>query len=99
MQNVGIKDRFAIPTPSGYRDILLKVRAENGHVTELQLHLKGILEVKDGPGHKLYEAQRAIWTAAEKESRVVTPQEAEQIRDLNAQMRAFYDAKYEEAIR
>jgi tRNA isopentenyl-2-thiomethyl-A-37 hydroxylase MiaE len=52
-------DRFAKPMSTGYRDMNLKVQWPNGHVGELQLHLKPILEAK-AAGHEHYERQRAL---------------------------------------
>jgi hypothetical protein len=36
------------------------IKQPNGHITELQLHSKQILDVKGGTGHKLYEQIREI---------------------------------------
>lgn len=54
---VRLKDRFAEPA-GGYRDVMLNLRMPNGHIVEIQLHLKAILDVKNGPGHQLYEQIR-----------------------------------------
>lgn len=96
---VGIKDRFLSPYNSGYRDLLLKVRMGNGHVVELQLHLKGILDVKNGPGHALYESQRDLWTKAEREGRPLTADEKQQVAGFDAQMKALYDQAYDASSR
>ena len=34
------KDRFAKPTPAGYRDMLWNVKFSNGHVGELQIQME-----------------------------------------------------------
>jgi hypothetical protein len=52
-------DRFANPTPVGYRDILLNVKMPNGIVGEIQIHLKEILKAKE-LGHKWYEIDRVL---------------------------------------
>jgi len=65
---VRMKDRFSSPTAGGYRDIMLNVRMSNGHICEVQLHLKQILAVKGGPGHKIYEEMRAIEAASSRVS-------------------------------
>ena len=52
-------DRFATPLESGYRDLNLKVAYPNGHIGEIQLHLKGVLAVKSAL-HKLYEVSREL---------------------------------------
>lgn len=58
------KDRFADPTPVGYRDVLLNVTLPNGVIGEVQLHLKSILKAK-ADGHKWYEIERTLRAKAE----------------------------------
>lgn len=53
------KDRFAKPTPVGYRDALLNVTLPNGLVGELQLHVKAMLIAK-AEGHHHYETERTL---------------------------------------
>lgn len=53
------KDRFAKPTPVGYRDALLNVTLTNGLVGELQLHVKAMLIAK-AEGHHHYETERTL---------------------------------------
>ncbi|MFN3201564.1 MAG: RelA/SpoT domain-containing protein [Bradymonadia bacterium] len=87
-----LKDRFSNPTDQGYRDILLNVRMSNGHVVEIQLHMRQIIEVKGGVGHKIYEEIRTIQARAVAERRALTPDELARIEQLNAQSRAAYDS-------
>jgi len=47
------KNRIANPTPEGYRDILMNVEFPNGHIGELQLHLKEMTIAKRD-GHEPY---------------------------------------------
>lgn len=54
------KDRFAKPTPVGYRDLLMNIELPNGVIGEMQLHVKGMLEAKE-QGHKPYEVMRSIF--------------------------------------
>lgn len=88
---VGIKDRFASPYGSGYRDVLLKVRVpgSDGHVAELQLHLKSILEVKEGPGHDLYVEQRNLWSKGN-----LDDNDKAAIANLDVKMKALYDGAW-----
>ncbi|KAL3939095.1 MAG: hypothetical protein SGBAC_006118 [Bacillariaceae sp.] len=45
----------------GYRDIKLNLRYKpNGHIIEVQLHLRPYLEVKEKGGHKHYEFARTL---------------------------------------
>lgn len=54
------KDRFASPLPVGYRDVLLNVTLPNGHIGELQVHVKSMLATKELIAHHYYEQMRAI---------------------------------------
>ena len=86
------KDRFGDPTPEGYRDILLNIRMSNGHVVEIQLHMRQILEVKGGPGHKIYEEIRSLKAAAKTEGRALRPDELQRIDELTAESKSLYGA-------
>lgn len=59
-----IKDRFATPTESGYRDVLMNVDL-NGMPAELQIHIPEMLAAKE-LGHLLYEVERALPNGDEK---------------------------------
>lgn len=54
------KDRFRSPTPVGYRDGLMHMKLPNGHLAELQLHVKPMVQAKEGPGHHHYEEMQKI---------------------------------------
>jgi hypothetical protein len=54
---IRLKDRFAKPLPTGYRDVLLNVRLENGAIGEIQIHLPGIYAAKE-LGHLVYNVER-----------------------------------------
>jgi hypothetical protein len=93
------KDRFAKPTEAGYRDIMMNIEYPNGHVGELQLHLKPILKAKE-KGHKDYEIVRNIEAKAKEEGRTtMTPEERKSLDDANGRMRTLYDAALEEATK
>ncbi len=54
------KDRYAgDPTGEGYRDVNMIVRAPNGHLMEVQVNTKAMMEAKN-EGHELYEKTRTI---------------------------------------
>lgn len=65
------KARFDKTDASGYRDHLFNVRFSNGLVGEIQVHVKSILKVKEGPGHKLYEQARKPGTSAQAYDRIM----------------------------
>lgn len=52
-----IKDRFASPTPSGYRDMLVNVKLPNGGEGEIQIHIPEMISAKK-VGHKVYDIER-----------------------------------------
>lgn len=54
-----VKDRFAKPDPTGYRDVLVNVRLPSGIQGEIQIHIPEMLAAKD-VGHKLYEVSRSL---------------------------------------
>jgi hypothetical protein len=88
---VRIKDRFVKPAPGGYRDILVNIKQPNGHITELQLHSKQILDVKGGTGHKLYEQIREINGKAILENRPLSASELRLQNSLIKESEALYD--------
>lgn len=91
------KDRFAHPTESGYRDLMLNVVYPNGHVGELQMHLKPILKVKS-EGHKLYEGVRSIEAKAKAEHRdKLTDEEMHTVEEANKKAKELYEGAWEKA--
>ena len=94
---VRIKDRFQNPA-NGYRDILLNLEMPNGHVVEMQLHLRSILEVKNGIGHELYEQVRGIKALAQTENRPLTRLEIEQIKDSELEMEKLYEQAFQQSL-
>jgi hypothetical protein len=95
---VRIKDRFAKPAPGGYRDILVNIKQSNGHVTELQLHSKQILDVKGGTGHKLYEQIREINGKAVLENRPLTAAELKFQNSLIKESEVVYNNAFSEFL-
>ena len=89
------KDRFATPTAEGYRDVTLNVRMSNGHIAEVQLHLRSVLDVKNGPGHKLYEEARSIKALASKEGRDLTAAETKRIAEIADESKKLYGDAFE----
>lgn len=91
------KDRFANPPDAGYRDMLLSVVYPNGHVGEVQLHLKPMLEAK-AKGHHIYESVRGFVEDCEKTGRDMTPEEANKLAEANKKQRAIYDPVWQAAM-
>ncbi len=61
-------NRISQPVPGNYRDMVLYLKAPEGMMVELQIHLKPMLYAKEvGPGHKIYEEWREIDAVARPE--------------------------------
>ncbi|EFK05522.1 conserved hypothetical protein [delta proteobacterium NaphS2] len=91
---VRLKDRALEPLPSGFWDIHLNLCMPNGHIAELQLHLKAIQAYSNGPGHRLYEKIRTMESRAFREKRPLTLEERERIDRFNCEQRQFYQAAF-----
>jgi len=93
-----VQDRFAHPTPSGYRDIVTNIRFSNGHIGELRLGLKSIWEYSEvGSGRSNHLIVQAIEKAADVEQREMTPEERSLIRRSRIADRDAYDRLWSEA--
>ncbi|QDE32297.1 GTP pyrophosphokinase [Shewanella polaris] len=67
---VQLKNRFAQPKMSGYRDLNVLVKLPTSQmVVEIQFHLNDIAEIKSGPEHYIYEQIQQIETQAKATSR------------------------------
>lgn len=90
-------DRFANPTDTGYRDLLMNVTYPNGHVGELQLHLKSMLKAKD-EGHHYYNQVRKIAADAKAEGRTtLTEEESKTVEEANGKAKVLYDKAWNDA--
>ncbi|MBT3259244.1 MAG: hypothetical protein HN366_22720 [Deltaproteobacteria bacterium] len=96
---VRLKDRALEPLPSGFWDIHLNLRLPNGHIAELQLHLKKIRQYSIEKGHKHYERIRAMEARAVRENRPLTPEERATIDRLNCEQRQIYQAEFKRGQR
>lgn len=54
-----IKNRFVEPCPGGYMDVMVNLRI-NGYVTEIQLHLQRLLDLKGEAGRNMYKWFRSF---------------------------------------
>ncbi|MEH1165581.1 toxin glutamine deamidase domain-containing protein [Micromonospora sp. CPCC 205539] len=71
---VSCEDRFVSPISSGYRDVQLGLRTQNGHVAEFRLHLAALDAVAVWE-HVLYEVRRDVEALAQAEGRSLTLRE------------------------
>lgn len=81
-----LEDRFAKPKDSGYRDAAMKLRCPNGHVAEVQVHLRPLIQAKKA---EIYYFESRQLTAIR--DRDLTDAEAETLHGLNANARALYE--------
>jgi hypothetical protein len=90
------KDRFQKPTPVGYRDIMMNVKYPNGHIGELQVHIKSMLKVKE-IGHKMYEKVRDIESKLAKTKMEDLSKEEQKIyADTNQEMSNLYGKAWDD---
>ncbi len=91
---VRLKDRALAPLPSGFWDVHLNLRMPNGHIAELQLHLKNIRRYSLGEGHRYYVRIREMKSRAFRENRPLTKDEQSIIDRLNCEQRRFYGTMF-----
>ena len=90
------KNRFEDPTEEGYRDLMLNVKAPNGIVMELQVHLKSMLDAKD-KGHADYEIIRTLLGDHGKDTSVWPSREKAKLDKARADSHAIYDPAWDRA--
>lgn len=88
---VAVKNRFAEPGPSGYRDLkVLVTLPQSGLIAEVQLHLRSIYELKNGPDHQRYQQIQKIERMAQGEGRPLNQHESATIAQLREQSQQDY---------
>ncbi len=92
---VRVKDRALEPLASGFWDIHLNLCMPNGHIAELQLHLKEIRQYSILKGHDLYVQIRGMEAGAVRENRQLTLEEQATIDRLNCEQRRVYRAAFQ----
>ncbi|MGR5238852.1 RelA/SpoT domain-containing protein [Vibrio alfacsensis] len=93
---VKVKNRFKKPTASGYRDLNLLVRLPKTNlIAEVQLHLKAIADVKNGPEHDLYKKIQKVERQALIESRDLTEWEVASIKQMQNQSKNWYQEAWQ----
>ena len=88
------KDRFENPTDAHYRDLMLKVAYPNGHVGEIQVQLKPMLEAKS-EAHKFYETTRSLEPAMA--ARSMTKDQWKTYDGNMRSMQKIYDSAWQKA--
>ncbi|WP_341662199.1 RelA/SpoT domain-containing protein [Vibrio sp.] len=96
---VKTKNRFKKPTASGYRDLNILVQLPKTNlIAEVQLHLKAIADVKNGPEHDLYESIQRIERQATLQNRTPSEFELAQIRSMRKESKALYQNAWQPYI-
>ena len=96
LKSVREKNRIANPTAAGYRDIMLNVALDNGHVAELQFNLTGMLAAKD-KGHKQYEEARSLEAYYKEANFALDAENFAKLKRLYNEMRDIYGGAAKEA--
>ena len=82
-QIIKVKNRFASPKDSGYRDLNVLIRLPKSQmIAEVQLHLSEIANIKNGAEHQVYERVQSIETTAMNQDRALNDIEQAQITRL-----------------
>lgn len=86
------EDGFGSPTPVGYRDIKMALRAPNGQICEMQVNTHAMFHAKEALGHKLYEEYRSLDEMPEEQR---TAEMNQRMDELGEQQRSLYGHAYD----
>lgn len=86
-----LEDKYASPTPAGYRDVAMLLRAPNGQLCELQVNTHSMWYAKESKGHKMYEEYRRL---SESSVELSAEQKARKL-SLEDGMKDLYRSAYE----
>ncbi|MCK8044679.1 RelA/SpoT domain-containing protein [Shewanella sp. 1CM18E] len=90
-QIIQVKNRFATPKESGYRDLNLLVKLPKSQmIAEVQLHLADIAEIKSGAEHQVYQQVQSIQASANKQQRDLSEIETAKITQLRQESHKLY---------
>lgn len=88
---IQVKNRFASPKESGYRDLNLLIKLPQSQmIAEVQLHLADIAEIKSGAEHQVYEQVQTIQASAVREQRNLSEIETAKITQLRQDSHKLY---------
>ncbi len=95
---VRMKDRIAVPMPTGYRSINLNLLVDKNScfLSEMQLTVKALEDAYE-PTHKYYEELRTIAAKASIENREMTAAEKARYAELEAIIKEIYEAAWVKA--
>lgn len=90
---VQVKDRFASPTKTGWRDMTLLVRlgiGQNNHIAELRIEHPAMIAAAEET-HGMYETIQKLERGAANDNRALTDAESLQCRQFTGRIRAIHD--------
>ena len=88
---IQIKNRFANPKASGYRDLNVLVKLPQSQmIVEVQLHLQTIAAIKSGQDHLDYEQIQRIENRANQQHRALSELEMQRITQIRQQSHKQY---------
>ncbi len=91
-----MKDRFAKPSDTGFRDINMKLRLPGGHVAEFRVEHRGVMEAAKNT-HEPYERVQEIERRATMENRPLNAEERLERQQILDDIRDIHNAPAQEA--
>ena len=96
---VRLNERIVYPLETGFRDVLLNLKMPNGHIVELQISLKEMIEASDGDGHLYYEKYRSLQgNINTSQGGVPTIQQTKELNILMKDMQSLYNGAFEQVL-
>lgn len=94
-----LNERVVTPLETGFRDVLMNLRMSNGHVVELQISLKEMIEESDRIGHLWYEEYRSLKGIVDsQQGGIPTSSQASELESLMTQMQDLYNNAYQQIL-
>ena len=95
VENGSAENKFITPTPAGYRDVSLLLRAPNGQVAEMQVNTAAMWHAKETKGHHMYEEWRKI---AQKPGGPANAEERARAAELERQQAELYSSAWQKVL-
>jgi len=90
------KDRFAKPSDTGFRDINMKMRLDNGHVIEFRVEHRAMMKAAEAT-HDPYEEVQKIERLAKEEGRHMTEYELDERQKFMDEVRDIHNSPVKDA--
>jgi (p)ppGpp synthase/HD superfamily hydrolase len=98
-QVIRLNERVIMPLETNYRDVLINLRMSNGHIVELQVSLKEIIEASDQIGHLWYEEWRTLnGIIQSQQGGIATVAQVNDLESLMTQMQNLYNDAYQQIL-